>query len=170
MKDYDWDILEDNLVDKIWDVVYEKYNFNPHNKDVYKLDFKHHVYDISNLKIDWQSNQFNKIIKDIFIKCMKDNKFMYALDWQHSCFSYNPKCLNLRDNPTFINDLSFEQGGYYAHFPSFYPNGDYYLFIDSDFKWGYLTDPWNLKLLVYGKCLMNEIELVSQTLGFVRVN
>ena len=55
---------------------------------------------------------------------------MYAFDWQHDCFT----------------------------FPTYYPNGDYHLFFDSDWKYGIFGNPWKKEIIVMGKNLIEKFE------------
>ncbi|EOH75671.1 DUF2716 domain-containing protein [Enterococcus malodoratus] len=101
--------------------------------------------------------------------CLKDQKYMYALDWQHTCYEYYPQVKTRKENPTFILDERYHGGGYNAYFPEFYPNGDYYLFFSKDLSWGYLTDPWRQHIFVYGEQLRKEIQKNAQYLGFTLI-
>ena len=93
-------------------------------------------------------------------------KHMYALDWQHSGFRYNPRIATLKRS-MFIHDERYENGGYNAFFPGFYPDGDYYFFISKDFLWGYLTHPWLRKAWIFGKQLQVYIRRYFCDLKFV---
>lgn len=90
---------------------------------------------------------------------MKGDAFMYALDWQHTCFKYNPRIIDYNEYPVFVKyDVPIKNEyvdweGYNVWFPTFYPDGDYYFFIAKDFSWGYLTHPWLKKAYVFGDCL-----------------
>lgn len=163
-------ILDDEEYNKVWDIVYDRFNFNP-SVDKKEIAFKfkepYIVYDISyhyeNLEeiegfVYWG---FKKEIRDkiteIFLKCTKENGELYALDWQHSCFRYNPR---IKDEPKIIEvkDERYWGGGYTAYFPTYCPNGDYYFFIDVNFHFGYLGHPWQQKVWIYGKKLIEEFK------------
>ena len=91
------------------------------------------------------------------MKCTKINGELYALNWQHSCFRYNP---HIKDEPKIIEveDERYWDGGYTAYFPTYCPNGDYYFFIDVNFRFGYLGHPWQQKVWIYGKKLIEEFK------------
>ena len=91
------------------------------------------------------------------MKCTKENGELYALDWQHSCFRYNSR---IKDEPKIIEvkDERYWGGGYTAYFPTYCPNGDYYFFIDVNFHFGYLGHPWQQKVWIYGKKLIEEFK------------
>ncbi|MDQ0899197.1 DUF2716 domain-containing protein [Paenibacillus sp. V4I7] len=42
---------------------------------------------------------------------------------------------------------------------SFYPDGDYYLFINKDFLWGYLGHPWEQTISIFGGDLIHQFEI-----------
>ncbi|GMS53035.1 hypothetical protein NUITMVRE36_00260 [Enterococcus raffinosus] len=109
--------------------------------------------------------KWRETIQDIFCTCLKDQEYMYVLDSQHTCYMYYPQVKTRKEKPTFISDKNYYDGGYYAYFPEFYPEGDYYLFFSKDFSWGYLTDPWRQQIFVYGEQLRREIRKKAHYLG-----
>lgn len=151
-----WMLLQDDEYRKIWDKVYTEFNFRPSINPIFPPFFFKvpvDIYDISNLPSEDEYDELmDKIIVDSFIECMGNDDFMYALDWQHSGFRYNPRIKTLKQS-TFISDDRCNDGGYDACFPDFFPDGDYYFFISKDFTWGYLTHPWLLKAWVFGEPL-----------------
>jgi hypothetical protein len=98
---------------------------------------------------------------------MQNDDFMYVLDWQHTCFRYNPRIKTIIEYPVFIKDNRYAHGGYNVYFPDFYPNGDFYFFIAKDFSWGYLTHPILNKVWVFGDNLVNLMRKHYQKLGFI---
>lgn len=94
----------------------------------------------------------------------RDRKW-YALDWQHSAFKFSPN--NIQEQADiWVNDERYLGGGYNAYFPSFYPDGDYYFFIDEKLENGYLGHPWRQEVWVFGSVLQNEIEEIYAELGW----
>jgi hypothetical protein len=92
---------------------------------------------------------------------------MYALDWQHTCFRYNPRVKNVIEYPVFIVDERYCGGGYNVYFPKFYPDGDYYFFIAKDFRWGYFSHPWLKKVWVFGNDLMLLFDEMANKIKFI---
>jgi len=112
----------------------------------------------------------NGVMRGIFVQCMGDDGFMYVLDYQHTCFRYNPRLEDHHTYPVFIEDTRFgEVGGYNVYFPKFYPNGDYYFFLAADFRWGYLTHPWLQRAWVFGRRLRQLFREHADDFGFVAV-
>lgn len=169
----EWEILSDQLMDELWDIVYQRFSFEPDYKaedSRYTLKEPHDLYSCKGVSAIADSDpNWRETIQGIFCMCLKDQKYMYALDWQHTCYEYYPQVKTRKENPTFILDERYHGGGYNAYFPEFYPNGDYYLFFSKDLTWGYLTDPWRQHIFVYGEQLRKEIQKKAQYLGFILI-
>lgn len=168
MQEEVWILLDDKEYDTVWNKVYSYLKFapsvNPNNPFVIPVNYE--VFNICELS-HWNKCADN-LIKSIFARCMCDDDFMYALDWQHSGFKYNPKLKKPLEKCKFIPDQRYDGGGYNAYFPDYYPDGDYYFFLAQDFTWGYLTHPWQRKLWIFGDCLINEIEQHASEINLVK--
>jgi hypothetical protein len=166
-----WVILDDEESNFVWDYVYNRFLFNPsmNNKlSPFKFQIPVDSYDISNSPIYNDDESINKIIKSILIDCMGNDDYIYALDWQHTNFRYNPRINTVIEYPVFIKDERHTTyGGYNVYFPKFYPDGDYYFFIAKDFRWGYLTHPWLKKVWVFGYELMALFKENADKIMFV---
>ncbi|MEO1770552.1 DUF2716 domain-containing protein [Candidatus Enterococcus ferrettii] len=169
----EWEILSDQIVDELWEIVYQRFSFEPDCfakdsrytlKEPYDLYSCAGVFAIADSDPNWRET-----IQDIFCTCLKDQKYMYVLDWHHTCYKYYPQVKTCKDKPTFIEGEKSFHGGYYAYFPEFYPDGDYYLFFSKDLSWGYLTDPWRKEIFVYGELLRKEIQKKARYLGFILI-
>ncbi|MFI8651481.1 DUF2716 domain-containing protein [Bacillus velezensis] len=77
--------------------------------------------------------------------CPLKQEFIYALDWQHECYLFNPHAPIDKD----------EFGEWLV---SVIPNGDYCFFIHQDFQWGLLGDPRQQTITVFGSPLIRAIE------------
>lgn len=165
----EWEVLLKEEYDYVWNSVMDRFKFNPRynssNNDlpflklpelfqVYEMHlFTSYLKDKSIIINEDYYNVFNEHITNIFIKCMANDEFLYALDWQHTCFRYNPK--SSEKMPHML-----ETNGYNIYFPDFYPDGDYHFFIAKDFSWGYFTHPWTQELWVFGEDMVEEIKKV----------
>lgn len=171
-----WRILEEDESGKVWDKVYNNFKFSPSvKKSITPFKFKTPVdiYDISTSLI-WQDNkEINEKIRLALIVCMIDDDYMYALDWQHTSFRYNPRIIDNFKYPVFIKyeipikNEHVNWDGYNVWFPTFYPNGDYYFFIAKDFTWGYLTHPWLERAYIFGDCLKKMFKKIANEIGFI---
>ena len=141
-------IVDDKLYRKIWKQIYRKYKFNPTtDKTVipFKLKSKHVCYKLNSY---WTPEQ-EKIVNEIFEK-MSD-KDIYALDWQSDGFEYNPK-----ENIELFFNYYDEERNCQVYFPSYYPDGDYHMFISKDWSYGMLGHPWRDEIYIFGEQLIKE--------------
>ena len=145
-------ILNNDKNNELWDKIENDFGFNPNfyliknNKSNEIFNIKHlpfKIFKISNNCYEnelWQ-NKINNILKKI-------NSDMYALNWQHDGFLFNPN-----------QNISLTQC-YENNFPTYYPDGDYYLFISKDFSQGIFNIPGfnftNACMFVFGNILIEE--------------
>jgi hypothetical protein len=71
--------------------------------------------------------------------------FLYALDWQHPAYRFRPH-----------GSVGRDEFGDWA--VPLLPNGDYFCFLDPDFRFGTLGHPWEQTLCVFGAPLWTELE------------
>ncbi len=71
-----------------------------------------------------------------------------ALDWQHASYWLDPHALIVGAEWTV---------------PAL-PNGDYYLFLAPDLRWGWLGHPWEQTITLYGEPLLAAIDRAPPTL------
>ncbi len=158
--------------DLIWDKVYETLKFTPSmDKNITPFEIKeeYSIYSFDFNEItEKQIDMMNELIKNIFANISKDGTKMYALDWQHSAFLYNPQ--KAEEQKSFWKeDDRYIGGGYNAYFPSFFPDGDYYFFIDEKFRFGYLGHPWRQEIWVWGEELIARMDEIYSTIGFKKI-
>ncbi|AWD89669.1 MULTISPECIES: DUF2716 domain-containing protein [Bacillus] len=77
--------------------------------------------------------------------CTLKQEFIYALDWQHECYLFNPHSPIDKD----------EFGEWLV---PVIPNGDYGFFIHQEFQWGLLGDPRQQTITIFGSPLIRAIE------------
>lgn len=162
--------------DLIWKKVYDKLKFKP--SSVYRghsltsnlpfqIEGKYAVYSIEQMT-DSQIDTMQEVIGQILAETVKEGERMYALDWQHSAFLFNP--MNKEEQRSvYIEDDAAPEDGYDVYFPSFYPDGDYYFFIDEFFRFGYLGHPWRQEIWVFGDELTDKTDEVYESLGWQKI-
>lgn len=171
-------MLLDNaeIYEAVWNQVYEQLKFKPdcihraHTFEAnvpFKIEGSYSVYGIEYMN-DYDMDAMADIVSNIFIAVTSENERLYALDWQHSAFLYNPRNREEQKNIKVKND-NFLNGGYYANFPSFYPDGDYYFFIDENFRFGYLGHPWRQEIWIFGEELVQKFEEIYPLLGWIKL-
>lgn len=163
--------------DAIWNKVNDVLKFNPscsyrgHSMDAelpFEIDLPYSVYSIENMTEE-QVDKMDELIRNCLIICTDKRKEWYALDWQHSAFKFYPD--NIEEQKSIrVDNKNYFGGGYNAYFPPFYPDGDYYFFIDEDFENGYLGHPWRREVWLFGCRLQKEFGKIYKELGWEMVN
>ncbi|WP_008825491.1 DUF2716 domain-containing protein [Haloplasma contractile] len=148
-----WQLLSKEESEKVWDIIHDKFKFNPSiNKRAksFKIEQNHVIYDISHI---WKKSSFDSLCKDLEDKMLEVFKFIthnyeeiYALNWQHESYKFNPRGEMPRD----------EFGEWLV---PILPDGDYYFFIEKDFEWGYIGHPWQKTITIFGDELIEGIKL-----------
>ena len=155
--------------DEIWSSVYNKLGFYPscvyrdHSFSVplpFHINEDYSVYAIENMAED-QIDLLSDTMRKIFVKITKAGQRIFALDWHHSAFLYDPRDISEQRSCT-VKDTRYTNGEYSAIFPSFYPDGDYFFFIEENFEFGYLGHPWRQEIWIFGCDLIKETEKIYQ--------
>lgn len=153
-------IIEADLEDKIWNKIYKDYKFNPSiNLDVIPFKFKFEVvcYALNSFWTLQQEHLVNEIFKEI------SNEELYALNWHHDCFIYNP-----HKYKNFTKQWYDESRDVNVYFPSYYPDGDYYFFIAKDFSYGLLGHPWREEIYIFGDALIELFKANEDALNITK--
>ena len=155
------DLQQSNI---LWSKIENDFGFKPDYYDIkeHKIDkiftiknFPFKIFKINNKCCGDEKYQerVNNILKKVI------NSDMYALDWQHDAFIFNPN-----------ENITLEESGWgdivenaiYNGFPCYYPNGDYFMFISTDFTQGILGIPGfgivDSCMFVIGDSLIKEFE------------
>lgn len=162
--------------DEIWDWIYQTLHFCPNGLDYghdfpygppFRIPFTHAVYGIENMT-EAQLDIMDGLIHQAFLNVTNEGQRLFALDWQHSGFLFDPRSDDAYKSVR-LGDSPYYHGGIYAHFPGFYPNGDYYFFIDENLQFGYLSHPWREEVWIFGEMLVNEFEKIHPDLGWYKL-
>lgn len=133
---------------KIWDQIVQRFDFKPHGTLApFNFNCKYKKY---KFLARWNKEQeilVNKIFREVF------NCEIYALNWNHDCFTYNPN-----ENIEYNYHYYDEERKCNVYFPTYYPEGDYYFFLSKDFTMGIFGHPWRKELYVIGDKLIEEFE------------
>lgn len=137
-----WISLQADEYKRVWDRFYKDFSFNP---SIYPKDWPTFTINIPFVTIEIKKNYHDEDIDELeeicvnsLRSCLEPEEYMYALDWQHESFYYSPF---LQDTPSRI---------------SFYPDGDYYLFLKDDFSLGFLGHPWEHSITIFGEELIKQ--------------
>ena len=96
------------------------------------------------------------------VRCFEEltDDEMYALDWQHDCFTFLPKEHIPFEYEEYDSDRKCQ-----VYFPTYYPNGDYHFFVDKEWKYGLFGHPWEHEIVVMGEMLIEMFEKEKVSLG-----
>ena len=162
-------ILGDEECRQIWDRIDEALQFRPSVRAniPFQLPEPWVVHDLAYFPVDQQYEDFESAVVQALAGCLGEDGWIYALDWQHSGFRYDPR-LPITEHDHWVEDERFRRlgGGYNAYFPDFYPDGDYYFFVQRDLNWGYLGHPWRRELWLFGAPLIEALSSRLEALGF----
>lgn len=144
-------------INQIWDIIDRDFHFRP-SIDVDTASFAFPVHAACfRLKSVWDDRQeaiVNGIMMDLF-----PEEALYALDWQHDCFLFSPK-EQIPPNYRYYDKERKCQ----VFFPTYYPDGDYHFFVDTNFRAGLFGHPWQEKIYVIGSRLICAIKEKQQEL------
>ena len=136
-----WIEFADDEYAKVWDRFYADFSFKPdYYERVKPAIVEPHpfvTFDISSELNSHTIDEIDKLLLTAFQSIVPADGFMYWLDWHHTCYRFNP---NAAESNRRLN---------------WYPNGDYYILLASDFSFGTFGHPWQQSLCVFGAPLMN---------------
>lgn len=159
-------LLTEERYREVWGKVYDTFHFCPSvDTDIipFIITAPHKVFDIRSSN-EFYFEQFDHLITEALVKCTTPGEQLYALDWQHSAFLFDPRDSEQMKS-IYVEDSRYIGGGYDAFFPSYYPDGDYYFFIDEHFRFGYLSHPWRQEIWIFGENLIAEFENIYKQFG-----
>ncbi len=113
-----------------------------------------------------QIEQTKDAVKGCFLAVTAPGERLCALDWQHGAFLFDPRkdaeqqSLRQVDENGELRTVAF---------PFYFPDGDYYFFLDEDFRFGYLGHPWRKEVWVFGEKLLPEIARIAPALGWKKL-
>jgi hypothetical protein len=145
--------LNEKEYKQIWDWVYSALKFKP---SIRSLDWPSIRTEEPcrkfNIEFLWE-NGYNEMVHVEFvnsaIKAFIDitllGETIYALDWQHECFYFDPRQLTadfMLKNESGIPAISFV------------PDGDYYIFVTKDLQNVWFGHPWEKSVTLIGERLI----------------
>lgn len=146
-----WKLLNEIENKSVWSFVYDKLDFQPHNKnqkEILNIPHPNKCFDISMFYDDG----FNeKLYNDLhatalfWFERISNGREMYALNWQQDSFS-------------FRSNLPFEKNDFNEWLIPVFPNGDYLFFLNRELTNGIFADGINFKLSFWGENLLNTLE------------
>ncbi len=170
-------LLTDEMYNQIGDWVEAELKFRPCHLDrqaadaqgilPFQISQPHAVYGLEDMAEDQAEYMYTLVLGALQAVTPKGG-LLYALDWQHSGFLFDPR--NPADMQSiYVENARYYGGGYHAYFPDFYPDGDYYFFIDQNLSFGYLSHPWRQEVWIFGEALVEQFEAICPKLGLKKI-
>lgn len=144
-----WQKLTNAEYKKVWNFIYEELDFKPSISyfPSFQVPNPFITYDISDFYGESVDLDVFDDLEEKALDAFKDStlvdEYILALDWHHECYWINPRS-------------EFEKDGFGEWTIPIFPNGDYYFFIQKDFKWGFLGHPWENSITIFGKELIDS--------------
>ena len=170
-----WMLLKKSEHQDLWIKIYANFDFTSS-----KIDFISHipfeVYDIKGTlwqfetydsEGNYKTSEYIELLRSIFIDCMGDDDYMYALDWNHAGFKYDPR-IN-QPHPIFEIATDENELESRAYYPLYYPDEDFHFFLANDLSWGYLGHPWQKKVYIFGEKMIENFDKYAYQLNFVKL-
>lgn len=168
-------LLNEQETRAVWERVKTELRFRPDSKyrghsllwwkRPFRLPKPWAVYALDELRQE-QIEQTSAAVKGALLAAAEPGERLYALDWQHAAFLYDPRNAEEQRSEAQLDENGEEWD---AAFPFYYPDGDYYFFLDKDFRFGYLGHPWRKEVWVFGEKLLPEIARIAPALGWKRL-
>lgn len=111
-----WIELTDTEYRKAWDLFENKFSFFPSTKadDWPSITVLEEKFITFSLTVTWDAkSDYEERCRHVFKSLIYRDEYIFALDWQHECFWFNPHLPNGEREWTI----------------PFYPNGDYCIFF-----------------------------------------
>ena len=141
-----WRIIDTNEYNLVWDKFYKLFKFKPS-----VTEFPAVVSTLPQIKFDISKlytnnkfilNELEQMALTLFINISKPSERLYALDWQHECYDFDPR-------------LEMERNQFDEWIVPIFPNGDYYIFLTKDFKNLWFGHPWEMTITLIGSEITN---------------
>lgn len=146
-----YSLLDSETENKLWNKIDREYQFSPaYEKTPYPWIQIPSPCRSFSVKAVWDDKQ--EALVNSFFDQLGVSK-LNVLDWQHDCFSFCPN-----DFGKLVKEYYDDERNCNVYFPSYYPDGDYFFFIDQDGKYALFGHPWLHEIVVYGQELIDLFE------------
>ena len=132
--------LSEDESQETWDKFYEVFHFKPSPKDFPSItsgkpQLKFDIQDC--FSPDYPFHKLEDFAIALFTKISKPKDRLYALDWQHTCYDFDPR-------------LKMDRNEFGEWEIPVFPNGDYYIFLTKDFENLWFGHPWEQTITLIG--------------------
>lgn len=137
---------------RVWDEFDSRFDFQPSTRPetwpAIKEPTPSVTYDLSTVITEENLARaevaFGKVLLRGLQGSTSSGESVYALDWQHAGYEFTP---SLETPPSGLWDWPV---------PAL-PNGDYYIFLARDLKWGVFGHPWEETWCVFGAPILESL-------------
>ena len=133
---------------RVWERFYQIFQFHPSTTSFpgIKTEKPHLRLDISKYIINEKpGNELETIALKLFATITKPGERLYALDWQHECYDFDPR-------------MTMERNEFDEWLIPIIPKGDYYIFLDKDFENVWFGHPWEQTITLIGLAMVHGWE------------
>jgi len=143
----------------VWDRFYSEFAFspsvNPAKWPAIKERADSVTWSLASLDEDpgyTRLERFVTVVERGLTVCVEPEARLYALDWQHTSYSFAPHRVGGHGRPPWPL--------------SPYPDGDYYIYLSRDFRLGSFGHPWESSVCLFGQALLDTVAAeVDDVLG-----
>lgn len=143
-----WTELDQTEEIRAWDRFDARFEFSartpesrgicePENSITYSIE---HVYGEPERYAELTLDLCHKVLRALR-QCTGPGGFVHVLDWQHPCYRFEP-----HQSFSFLSEDDWP-------IPPL-PNGDFYIFLDPDLRFGVFGHPWRKTMCVFGQPLL----------------
>ncbi len=146
-----WVRLNDQESDMVWNRIFEEFKFQPSTTmfPSFSVPAPFITFDVSSYyktkspEVLYE-NLENQVLQ-AFRNLTSKDELIYALEWQHEGYWFNPH-----------DDIPKDEFDEWLIPP--FPNGDYPFYLEQNFNWGYIGHPWERSITVFGEALIRSLE------------
>ncbi|MER5207557.1 DUF2716 domain-containing protein [Streptomyces sp. NPDC002825] len=144
---------------RVWDRFYEDFDFRPSTSSSEWPSIKEPVasvtWSVTALDGDPEYERLDRLVEAVeqgLTLCAGPQGTLLALDWQHTSYRFAPHEVGGTGQPAWPL--------------SPYPDGDYFIYLSEDFRYGSFGHPWEGSLCLFGEELLSAVSgEVDKVLG-----
>jgi len=146
-----WRLLSNDERKHAWGNFYSLFDFKPSIKrfpgirtELPKKKFSIEKYFTENVPFD----KLEDLALSLFVSILKPGQRLYALNWQHDCYDFDPR-------------LEMDRDEFDEWIIPVLPNGDYHIFVTKDFQNVWFGHPWEMTITLIGCHLLKQVKTQS---------
>jgi hypothetical protein len=144
-----WNRIHEGEVIQKWQEIDRHFGFDPYRASAPILAYpsiRHKIIDTSNHLDAGFTLVYHQRLHNVARSCFQaiaDQKLLFAFNWQHECYEFNPF-------------LPFETDEFDEWLAPVFPNGDYIFFFNHDFSEGLFVDGIHFKIHAWGSRMVEQ--------------